>query len=110
MLDTAEMGDDRAVVYNAASALYHVGEIERAQAVFSKFPITAPVPSDNQSRDLFAKAHWLAEKFLLIKTPRDCDKINAEVATALAIDPILRSEIANDKDLAVCNEVYGAKK
>ena len=104
------MGDDRSVIFNAASALFSLGEFDDAQRVFSKFPITAPLPGDMASHDLFAKAHWLAAGLLTKKSPLDCGHINAEVETALLISPTLKGPIAADKSLRVCDDAHGGKK
>jgi tetratricopeptide (TPR) repeat protein len=110
LVNTAEMGDDRSVIYNAASALFHLDEIDSAQTLFAKFPLTAPVPSDPDSHDLFGKAHWLAASLLVSKNPPDCDTVNAEIAAALAVKPELKADIATAKNLDVCTKAQGVKK
>ena len=82
-------------------------EVEEARRIFSRFPLTAPVPTGASSRDLFGKAHWLAASFAAKVAKPDCRTVNNEIAAAEAIAPYLTADIANDKPLDVCREPKG---
>lgn len=109
LLETAEMKEDPAVIYNAASAVNLAGDPATAQEIFARFPMDAQVPTDTSSRDIYAKAHWLRASFGVKSSHPDCGKVREEIAAAVAIAPYLTEQIANDKPLDVCR-ISGGKK
>lgn len=102
LASATEMQNDPGVIYNAAAILDTLGELNAAKSIFVRFPLSAALPLDASSRDVFARAHWLNACLIIKSGNPNCVKVNKEVTAAMNISPYLKDEIEKDTTLDVC--------